>query len=524
MIPINIKAFTFNRCLLMSVMALLLTACSKKFYPYSKQKVQPVSALSLTRYKQPHLRNGQDAKSVLGISISGGGSRAMCFGIGVLLGLENIKTEKSNLLNEADYISTVSGGGFAAGYYLARKNHFESLNPDSVGEFSFNSLWNHSSDYKTLMPNVDLSTNPVKNIFIYNTLSSKARMRHYYSEIRNNVMFADEVDDIRPLSLKGVVDRKVIRKRVHQFNHNNYLDILELKDFYIPKSSNKELKLPILISNGTLFENNARMALVPHLFDTLNWLSLCPGTHVDRVKPSEAGGSTNLPIYYTITASAAFPGVLPQMRGTCPGEREIRIIDGGVGDNFGYKSLFDVFDELGRTNKEIKTKALIVIDASGIGYGSPYSTNERQTIFSIAAKQLYSTLESKYPDAFIEIKSKDSLDKSFNYSHIGITSLIEFADPKFMPQRIISGGKVSWNDLLKDFKQYLKIKDTWEIYRMKPESVVKVPEAIWLLYELAAHVSTRLQVSDTERAILVLAGKTCVYLKRNSLTKLLDTN
>lgn len=59
---------------------------------------------------------------------------------------------------------------------------------------------------------------------------------------------------------------------------------------------------------------------------------------------------------------------------------------------------------------------------------------------------------------------------------------------------------------------------------MKPESVVKVPEAIWLLYELAAHVSTRLQVSDTERAILVLAGKTCVYLKRNSLTKLLDAN
>ncbi len=504
-------------CILLSAIS-----CTKKFHPYSLQKVQPVSALSLARYKKPHLRKGQDIKSVLGVSISGGGSRAMCFGIGVLLGLENIKTSRSNLLEEVDYFSTVSGGGFAAGYYLSRRHHFNSLNPDSVGQFSFNRIWNHSSDYKTLMPYLNMSTSPIKNIFFYNSLRPKARIRHYYSEIKNHVLFANHVDDIRPITTNTIINRSIIRKRVNHFNSFSQIEALELKDFFIPLNSKQELTLPVLISNGTIFENNARMALVPHLFDTLKWLDFYPRTTIHQSASSLSRASTNMPIYYTITASAAFPGVLPQMRGVSPDKKEIRIIDGGVGDNFGYKSIFDVFEELVRSNSEIKTKSLIVIDASGIGYGSPYSERERQTIFSIAAKQLYSTLESKYPDAFIEIRNKDSLDKSFKYCHIGITSLLEFSDPKYLPSCLKSGKKVSWSELLDVFKDYLKISETWHIYRLNTEDVVKTPETIWLLYELAAHVSTRLEVTDEERAILALAGKTCVYLKRNALSKILD--
>jgi hypothetical protein len=228
-----------------------------------------------------------------------------------------------------------------------------------------------------------------------------------------------------------------------------------------------------------------------------------------------------MPIYYAVTASAAFPGVLPQMRGISPGKKQIRIIDGGVGDNFGYKSIFDVFEELSKTNKEIRKKALIVVDASGIGYGSPYSSNDRQTIFSIAEKQLYSTLESKYPDAFIEIKDRDHLDKKFNYCHLGITSLLEFTDPKFLPERLKTLNKVKWLDLLKDFKDYLKIKDDWQINRLEEKAVIASPQALWLLYELAAHVNTKLSVTENERSILVLAGKTCVFLKQKSLSEIL---
>lgn len=509
---------------------LFFSQCSKKFTPYSTQKIKTVSPVSLDGYKKPHLRRGQDSCSALGISISGGGSRAMCFGIGVLLGLEEIKAGKSNLLNEADYFSTVSGGGFAAGYYLSRKNHYASLNKDSVGEFSFNKVWYNSVDYNTLLPNVNINVSPVRNIFYHNTFRPNKRMKDYYNEVRNHVTLSVYESDVQPITLKkfinGIpVDRNIIKKRVKYFNHNSYIGVLTLSDFYIPFNSKQELTLPLLIANGTLFENNARMALVPNAFDSLDWVDLLPKTKLKEknlILHSENNpNTTNMPIYNVLTASAAFPGVLTQMQGYTKNGDRVRIIDGGVAENFGYKSIFDVFDELSLKNKEVKRKALIVIDASGIGYGSPFSANNGESVISIAARQLYSTLESKYPDAFIEIRSRDSIDKSFNYCHIGITNLIDAGKKDSIPFSFKSKGGITWKELFNEFKLCFNVKYNFELYRMKPSEVLARVNTRWLLYELAAHVTTKLKVTDEERAILVLAGKTCVYLNQNKLKELL---
>ena len=78
--------------------------------------------MALQEYKSVQERDAkfQNPNIALGIGISGGGSRAQFFSMGVLLGLEEI--EKSNLqrnfLSEIDYFSTVSGGCYSAGYYL----------------------------------------------------------------------------------------------------------------------------------------------------------------------------------------------------------------------------------------------------------------------------------------------------------------------------------------------------------------------------------------------------------------------
>ena len=49
-----------------------------------------------------------------GLAFSGGGIRSASFAIGVLQGLASLK-----LLNWFDYLSTVSGGGFAGGWLAA---------------------------------------------------------------------------------------------------------------------------------------------------------------------------------------------------------------------------------------------------------------------------------------------------------------------------------------------------------------------------------------------------------------------
>ena len=68
-----------------------------------------------------------DANSglLVGLAISGGGSRAAAFAVGALEALAEIPVERSGIkrsaLEQVQYISSVSGGSLAAGYFVARK-------------------------------------------------------------------------------------------------------------------------------------------------------------------------------------------------------------------------------------------------------------------------------------------------------------------------------------------------------------------------------------------------------------------
>src|SRR3954468_12553093 len=55
-----------------------------------------------------------DALKLFGLAFSGGGIRSAAFNLGILQGLE-----KAKLLGLVDYLSTVSGGGYAGSWYLS---------------------------------------------------------------------------------------------------------------------------------------------------------------------------------------------------------------------------------------------------------------------------------------------------------------------------------------------------------------------------------------------------------------------
>jgi len=63
-------------------------------------------------------------KKLFGISISGGGIRSATFGLGVLQGLAEKK-----LLDKADYISTVSGGGYIGGWLQGIRRRIPDRDP-----------------------------------------------------------------------------------------------------------------------------------------------------------------------------------------------------------------------------------------------------------------------------------------------------------------------------------------------------------------------------------------------------------
>ncbi len=60
------------------------------------------------------LLEGEPVPDLIGIAMSGGGIRSATFNIGVLQGLQEL-----DLLRQVDYISTVSGGGFAGSWLMA---------------------------------------------------------------------------------------------------------------------------------------------------------------------------------------------------------------------------------------------------------------------------------------------------------------------------------------------------------------------------------------------------------------------
>jgi len=62
----------------------------------------------------------------IGLALSGGGIRSASFAIGVLQGLHEI-----GVLNKIGYISSVSGGGYAASWYVAHNEDPELLSPGS---------------------------------------------------------------------------------------------------------------------------------------------------------------------------------------------------------------------------------------------------------------------------------------------------------------------------------------------------------------------------------------------------------
>lgn len=76
------------------------------------------------RLEQPFV-SARSPSSTLGIALSGGGSKASAFATGVLAGLSD-----HDMLDKADFVSSVSGGSYAAYFYYAHRI-FPELRPGS---------------------------------------------------------------------------------------------------------------------------------------------------------------------------------------------------------------------------------------------------------------------------------------------------------------------------------------------------------------------------------------------------------
>lgn len=485
---------------------------------FSEINYNSIPSVSLSDYKSVQERDKkfQNPNIALGIGISGGGSRAQFFSMGVLLGLEEIQENNSehNFLNEIDYFSTVSGGCYSAGYYLTiLKNK---LYHDNC---TFNEFYFSKADaYKDY---VDKSANILS--LLNNSRNEKG----------------DKV------SMAQRLDAEILQyDSSNPENPDKFKTQMLLSDFFVPKESKNVPLLPMMVANGTAYNNGERIPFMPHIIRGLNLnSSLAPNKATIALNENQINDGYNFPLTYAITASSAFPGVLPKTKfGVKDQSKILCIIDGGASDNMGYKTLMELLYNDSKVDN--KNKRALFIDCMGQGKKEPYITDGKISLLALFETASLYTVQTRYITFERDVENLLERYKipTSNYQVIGFTTLRDHLlkmKKDELYEKLVTELKNTdddydnWLQFYNKFKldlidqfgelSFRKDKDGEVILATLTRDKFSELTAgqVLILYEFASHVETKLRITPEERDMLLLSGRLAVFLKTNELKELL---
>jgi len=297
----------------------------------------------------------QRSDIAVAVAVSGGGYRASNLLMGVLLGLEQYKNPylKGNLLEEVDYFSTVSGGGFGVGYYLSRLNLFlNSQSEFNIPHFSLEQTFNQDLRQPAQM---GLGSNSHKYTGLGNVLNIDQ------SDIIE--LGTDHYDAYEQTINQGVLDAGVgLVPGINTGNKLGHPDFT-LGDVFIPLSSKKTPKLPLWVVNTTIYQNMAIMPMTPKILGAYGVSAYRhDGQNIALSQdPTNPNYGLDFPYSVALAASSSVPFA---MRSTtlesnaCFGDCYLQLFDGGLSDNLGVVSAYDLLMQ-----DPAPTKLLIVVDA-----------------------------------------------------------------------------------------------------------------------------------------------------------------
>ncbi|MFW6413922.1 MAG: patatin-like phospholipase family protein [Verrucomicrobiota bacterium] len=286
--------------------------------------------VDISRYKSVQTRPQQRSDMAVAVAISGGGHRAANFATGVLLALENLAIDDSNeinLLQEIDYFSTVSGGGFPVGIYLASRHDAQDDEPYSFRDALTNDqeryLQNLRRDYQITL----LQAGLVPELIGFKNAGDLLEKR--FDEY---LLGAEYREDTRSLTLG---------------------------DVFLPKTSREPVEHPYWFANATVYENGARFVFTPGI---IREYAIKECTHrLENIEVERDGH--NMPLSVGMKTSASFPVLIPATTLKCrksadPLNQYLHLIDGGLVDNQGIYTALEVLRQ-----DSASQKVLIVIDA-----------------------------------------------------------------------------------------------------------------------------------------------------------------
>lgn len=313
-----------------------------------KAILQSSPSVDLTKYKPVQSRANQRKDIAIAIATSGGGYRAANFAAGVLMGLENMSSPylHNNLLQEVDYFSSVSGGGFAVGFYES-------------------SLYNYWYQYHNVK-------NPPPYSFTQ-IMQGILRSDKGVSLVSRNVLAHDYTDFLFFGTDRGL--------RLEENMNNNLLHTpnggLTLGDIFVPKKSARPVVLPYWVTNTTIYQNSDLFPISPDILAQYKIRGYWHDKKYQWMKKdfNDPDFAANFPVAVGVTASASVPFVFPSTTLTsqaCTTQQcYLQLLDGGLSDNLGVFSAMNFLYQ-----DPAKIKVLIIVDASNSS-NQPFSVSQQ---------------------------------------------------------------------------------------------------------------------------------------------------
>lgn len=463
----------FSGFLATTALFLLLSSCSQNIYPDRSQFLKdgdPVPTVDLSYYKSVQQRPGQDSSLAVAIAISGGGSRASNFGIGVMLGLEQLSTaEGRDMLDEVDYLSTVSGGGFAAGAYVSALYDHEFFKRQEA--FSLR-------DYLNRQIREDMA-------YPYTGVLLRANF--------NPLLWFSMADDGD--ALERAVDEYVLgyRRRAKEFRKNPRS--LILGDFFIPANSPAQVRFPMHIANSSTLNT---MAIFPFTPDILERYRINGYTHRMNKVARDTLDPFKVPLAVGIKSSASFPVLISNttLRSAYSPQRPfLHLIDGAMTENIGYYTAMQILRQ-----EKARRKILLIVDADAAG--SRYTFSKREgAVFSLSVM-------GRLPSSGLDARRATLVrDIGVACRQYGITPVF------FSFNALLEGADVQ---LPAEFK----IKDEQQrlISLFRQQQPLSQSDR-QILYELLTHIGTKLTIAKEEQELLLHAGQLIVQMHEEDIRK-----
>lgn len=287
------------------VLLLMLTGCAN--YGFPRNLPAPDSSVdekySLSQWASAH--NDKDVRLIL--TFSGGGTRAAALSYGVLQELRdttvNLDGNESRLLDEIDYISSVSGGSFTSAYY--------GLHGDGIFE-------NFENDFLRYDLEKHLLVRAINPLLLFSRKGrTQSAIKYYQKFLFHDVTFADMIRPDRPMIIINASDLGYgIRFSFIQ----EYFDLLcsDLSTFPVAEAVAASSAVPVLF-DPVVVQNH----------DTCSDMQLRGPAALDEADEYYQGENS--------------PVLISQLKtyGNKDKRKFVHFVDGGITDNLGLRALSD---------------------------------------------------------------------------------------------------------------------------------------------------------------------------------------